>query len=85
MLPATFTFVVSSHGVACIALGVGVQRPSELAAPVGYVCVNDLFSYNKFCVIRFRAYDQYNKTEPTYAQYCLFIYLFIFSPTCFGK
>jgi hypothetical protein len=34
----------------------------------------------------FRAYDQYNKTEPTYAQYCLFIYLlFIFSPTCFGK
>jgi hypothetical protein len=40
----------------------------------------------QFYVIHFRAYVQYNKKNPTYAQYCLLMYLlFIFSPTCFGK
>jgi hypothetical protein len=32
---------------------------------------------HKLYAIHFRAYDQYVKTDPTYAQYyCLFIYLF---------
>jgi hypothetical protein len=34
---------------------------------------------DKSYVIHLRAYDQYRKTEPTYAQYCLFIY-FLFPP-----
>jgi hypothetical protein len=36
---------------------------------------------NKFYVIHFRAYDQYSKTEPAYAQYCcLFIVFSSLSP-----
>jgi hypothetical protein len=40
-----------------------------------------------FYVIHFSAYDKYSKTDPT-CTILFFIYLsflFIFSPTCFGK
>jgi hypothetical protein len=38
------------------------------------MCTFHLFGISKFYGIHFHAYDQYSKTEPTYAQYyCLFI------------
>jgi hypothetical protein len=49
----------------------------NLCAYVNWRVWTKIKQKNTFYVINFRAYDQYMKTEPSYAQYyCLFIYVF---------
>jgi hypothetical protein len=63
----------------------GNKLLGERGTCVQQFCVLQHITLIAVCVIHFRAHDQYSKTEPTYAHYYLFSFLFIFPPTCFGK